>query len=191
MASQVLDQLWSVAQNVARELDTKPNSVFDPIGLILCYPPEPENYDLTPLNSLAFARTGGDGVHYSFIETDEGNFDNHSPIIMTVPMQFDNPNMVVGSNLHEFLCLGCRVGYFWLEQLVYDKSRTIARLEVPDIVYVEDFGADYANNPDYQRERHFLDRLTQDLNLAPWRRIESRLAELHETYFHLLQISNK
>ncbi len=49
-------------------------------------------------------------------------------IVMTVPMQFHRPNIAVGSNLRGFLCLGCMIGYFNLEQLAYDYVSTAAEL---------------------------------------------------------------
>ncbi len=48
---------------------------------------------------------------------------------MTVPMQFDRPNMVVGSGLREFLALGLYAGFFVLEQLVYDEDEMLELLD--------------------------------------------------------------
>lgn len=38
------------------------------------------------------------------------------------------PNLVVGESLWEFLCLGCRFGYFALEQAVYRPEEKLAAL---------------------------------------------------------------
>jgi hypothetical protein len=83
---------------------------------------------------------------------------------MTVPMQFDHPNHVVGTTLHQFLCLGCRTGYFSLEQLAYDPLGTVERLTVGE--------------PDPAVDQHQLDFLVERLELQPWTNIGSRLAEL-------------
>lgn len=95
------------------------------IGLLL----EPNlarwSYEATPSRSLTFASTGGDGVHYSVL-TDVGR---PGPIVMTVPMNFDEPNVVVGADLRDFLSLGCHFGYFALEQLVYDREGTIREIQ--------------------------------------------------------------
>ena len=55
--------LFKLAGNQGRPDDW--NDHFDPIGLILQIPPKREDYWCTPLNALTFARTGGDGTHYS------------------------------------------------------------------------------------------------------------------------------
>lgn len=41
------------------------NAFFDPIGLMLRLPPVNGGYWCTPMNSLSFATTGGDGTHGS------------------------------------------------------------------------------------------------------------------------------
>ena len=59
------------------------------LGLIM--PPDPSDaltrwgYWCTPTNAWTFATTGGNGVHYSVVETD-GSVSERSPVVMTVPM---------------------------------------------------------------------------------------------------------
>ena len=86
-------------------------------------------------------------------------------IVMTVPMQFHRPNIAVGSNLRGFLCLGCMIGYFNLEQLAYDYVSTAAEL---------------AGEPPYVGEDadRCLTLLRDRLSLAPWADPRSRLDEL-------------
>lgn len=50
---------------------------------------------------------------------------------MTVPVQLDAPNHVVGVSLREFLALGCRTGYLHLEQLAdpWGRQEETSRLE--------------------------------------------------------------
>jgi hypothetical protein len=76
------------------------------VGLLLEPVPERWSYDTTPRNSLTFASTGGDSVHYSVL-TDAGR---PGPVVMTVPMNPDRPNVVVGADLRDFLALGCHSG---------------------------------------------------------------------------------
>jgi hypothetical protein len=86
---------------------------------------------------------------------------------MTVPMEFDKPNIAVGGNLREFLALGCATGYFILEQLAYADGRAdmISTLQhgqaPPDLV-----------------QPALLAPLIEEFGLQPWPDIEGRLAEL-------------
>lgn len=87
------DDLWAVAGRTAHDAGEDLRYVFEPIGLILQPPgsPLPIGYDATPRDAITFASTGGDGVHFS---ASLGVSGPH--IVMTVPMQFDRPNVVVG-----------------------------------------------------------------------------------------------
>jgi hypothetical protein len=67
------------------------------------------SYDATPADSVMFASTGGDGVHFSALDSD-------GAVVMTVPMAFDSPNHVLGKDIPEFLALGRRTGYFHLDR---------------------------------------------------------------------------
>lgn len=100
----------------------------DSIGLRLTPELTEPIYDATPKNCLVFAYTGGDGVHFSFLNYKE-TAQNNCPIVMTVPMYPEMANLIVGRDLREFLALGLRIGYFFLEQLQYDRSDWILELE--------------------------------------------------------------
>jgi hypothetical protein len=125
-------------------------------GAFLEYPPVEMGYDSDPNNYLAFMSTGGDGVHYSL---PKGMKDGK--VIMTVPMNFGNENMVVGESLFEFLALGCDFGYFGLEQLMYDFNDTINEIH------------------NAQPRSRALKRFKAHFNLTPWPDIEARLRELN------------
>lgn len=117
-------------------------------------------YDATPDDAITFASTGGDGVHFSACQGVQG-----AVIVMTVPMQFARPNIVVGQSLREFLALGCISGYFGLEQLAYDFAATAAGLAAGPA-------------PDDSAGEAHLALLRQHLQLAPWSDPRSRLDEL-------------
>lgn len=123
----------------------------------------------TPTNTVAFAHPGGDDVHYSLVQ--QGNeLGDHSPVVMTVPMGGNDTqelNIILGANLHEFLCLGCVHGYADLEQLYYHREETIARLSETDI---EEEGGGTLNI------------FRQELGLAPWMEIAGRLEELQQEF---------
>ena len=138
---------------------------FDPIGLILCVPPVNGGYWCTPVNSMCFACTGVDGTHFSFL-TQGGQYTEASPVILTVPMS-DQPNVVVGETLREFLALGYHRGYVALDQLVHDPSSAMAELESG--LYPSDAS---------DEELSMLHQLHQEFALRPWPNVRGRLASL-------------
>jgi hypothetical protein len=75
-------------------------------------------FQATPVNSVTFASTGASGVHFGFVPGPDQPLDR-SPVVMTVPLA-DDPNHIVGGSLAEFLSLGCRQGWSFLDQLAYD-----------------------------------------------------------------------
>ena len=95
------------------------------VGLLFYAQPTRLGYDQTPRNCTAFATTGGDGVHFGFL--DFARNGEASPIVMTVPMA-DEPNRVVGRDMLHFLRLGTAAGFFVLEQLQYDFDEAVAWL---------------------------------------------------------------
>ena len=99
------------------------------IGLILAADLKASGYDATPECCATFAWTGGDGVHFSLADLGEKG----TPVVMTVPMEFDTPNLVVGQDLRDFLSLGLWTGYFTLEQLVYDRADALANRDACDL----------------------------------------------------------
>lgn len=114
-------------------------------------------------------------MHYCLVEI-EGRVTDESPVVMCVPMMGAKGTIVVGENLRDFLCLGCEVGYFWLEQLVYRRAETIGRI------------ARGANAPvDGSVEEELLRLLKSEFELKPWVEIESHLDELQKRYIHRLE----
>ncbi|MGQ0467793.1 MAG: hypothetical protein ACT4QG_21050 [Sporichthyaceae bacterium] len=150
-------RLWATEKSMAG--NEAPDSAFAPIGLFVEPPDRPGewDYDATPAGALTFASTGGDGVHFSFVET-----PGRSVIVMTVPMVWDRPNVVVGATLFEFLSLGCRFGYFALEQLAYDRDGTV----------------DAIRRAAEEGDQPLLGDLRTKLGLTPWTSVRARLDEL-------------
>ena len=171
----MLSRLWQIAGGNPADAAADWNATFDSIGLILVAPPRNGGYGCTPLNSVSFANTGGDGVHYSWLVLPDRSVD-FSPIVMTVPM-CDTPNVIVGENLREFLCLGRRFGYFALEQLVYQPQQTVDALATDS--FDPEAGA---------VERGLLQRLTAEFKLSPWEAPGKRLAALRDKYLPLLTL---
>ena len=188
MENQVLMKLWQSAENEAQRTGTPFSLVFDPIGLILFRPAKKEGYESTPINSLAFATTGGDGVHYSLLRLG-GEISDLSPVVMTVPMNFGQENLIVGSDIKEFLCLGCQVGYFFLEQLTYNQPETIYWLTHPD-EWFEAISQDNGAQDGVNLQKYLLDLLQKELDLKPWEHFEQRLEYLQRQFFSMLEFQS-
>jgi hypothetical protein len=146
------------------------------IGLFLHDPPKNAGYSQTPTNSVPFASIGVDGIHFGSIT--EGNVVNsESPIALTIPMAFDNPNFIVGESLHDFLRLGCLHGYFNLGNLHLNLDATL------------DF---YANPPDAffdDRAPAILHLLSKELTLRPWPNLHSHFHDLQSRFASSLKIA--
>lgn len=171
----LISSLWQLAGGDPQNPACDWNAAFDPIGLILFAPPRHGGYWCTPTNAVTFATTGGDGVHYSWLVHPDIGLD-FSPVVMTVPM-CDTPNLVVGANVREFLCLGCRFGFSALEQLIYQPQRTLDELaskSVPGDATVE--------------ERRLLRTITDVFDLQPWGAPKQRLAELEGRFAPLIVV---
>lgn len=82
------------------QIQNDPQWLTDGLGIDCeCY------YPCTPVDSIPFGRTGGDGNHFCFL-TDFGRVKDLSeaPIIMVTPMS-DRPTHLIAKNLTDFLSL--------------------------------------------------------------------------------------
>lgn len=144
---------------------------IEPYDGTVLYPPW-----TTPRNSLAFATTGGNDVHFGLVAV-AGLYGDPSPIVMTVPTAgdtVDETNFIVGETLHDFLSLGCAYGFFDIEQLAYSwKTELFER---------------YSHSPSPEDEdAEIFGKLRAELSLSPWLEIESKLRQLDAKYKPMLQ----
>lgn len=125
-----LRDLHAVAEIAAAEYGLSVEGVLDPCGLLLEMPPQSGYYDwCTPKNALMFARTGGDGVHYSYLQI-QALPDGVAPIVMTMPAIAQN--FVLAESFDEFFGLGYHAGWFALEQIAYQATAAEAYFAQPD-----------------------------------------------------------
>lgn len=127
-------------------------------------------YSQAPHNSLSFATTGGDGVHFSFLAL-EDTATSFWPVVMTVPMNFGDENLIVGADLREFLGLGLRHGYFEPEQLLYKPDETFAWLD-----------HDSDEEPPSADKVRALAAIRQTFEIRPWESHGPRIAELQAQF---------
>jgi hypothetical protein len=114
------NRLRELDKVAAKRFPTDFDRGFGSLGLILYSRPQHGGYWCTPTNTLAFAGTGGEGVHFSFL-VEGGKVTEESPVVITSPSEFDQPNQIGGESLFDFLCLGYHRGYFALETAPSDK----------------------------------------------------------------------
>jgi hypothetical protein len=144
----------------------------------------------TPINTLAFAHTGGEGVHFSFL-VDEGKITEHSPIVITIPSPGDQPNYIGGASLFDFLCLGFHRGYFALETAntnrffeAYSSGKwPLSQVEgrPPDWDWAVGYGVN-------EHQRQLLDFLIAELGLSPWNDLRRKFQQLQKRYLPLLKM---
>lgn len=125
------EDLWQLAVELGENTAQRPAlSVFCPCGFAYLTPPPlkgRDGYFCTPSNSRTFASTGGDGVHYGFLELDDALSEF---VVMTVPMGYPH-NTIVAETFDEFLGLGYHVGWFALEHWVCDAAVTMDLFNSP------------------------------------------------------------
>jgi hypothetical protein len=160
-------RLWQLAERLAAGTGFSAAGALESIGLILMEPSDlapTYGYECSPVGSAVFATTGGDGVHFSLLPLPALGL---APVVMTVPMEFDRPNIVVGGDLREFLALGCTTGYVILEQLAYADGRAemISTLQ-------------HHQPPPDPLDPALRAPLIEEFDLQPWPDVEGRLADL-------------
>jgi hypothetical protein len=116
-------------------------------------------YQATPVNTVTFAHSGVGGTHVGFLATPRTPLDA-SPVVLTAPLA-DEPNVVVAGSLHEFLSLGCRQGWSFLDQFAHDLAWAVEWYET-------------AGAPAYP----VLEDLTRQFGLTPWTDVGARIAVL-------------
>jgi hypothetical protein len=147
-------------------------------GLNLEIPPKKAgNYWCTPEKALTFATTGGDGVHYSYLSSDELP-PGVVPVVMTVPMNFTDANVVLAESIDEFLGLGYHVGWFSLEQVVYEPESVPDYFAQPDPDHDED-------------ETARLEFLRSELGIKPVALSLKRIAKLTKRYASFLVVPDE
>jgi hypothetical protein len=147
------------------------------------------DYYCTPLNTLCFAHTGGDGTHFSFLAVD-GKVNEQSPVVVTVPTTIEYPNVILGENLVDFLNLGFHLGYFGMAIFGDGPFEVLDRFTS---------GTWKATEPHHfwnglhitDDQRPVMDFLIKRMGLRPWKRPKTKFRALQRRYLPLLQLPPK
>lgn len=177
-------QLRKIDKEAARRFPADCFGGFSDLGLGVYSRPKREGYCCTPTNTLAFAGTGGNGVHFSFL-VQNGKVTENSPIVITIPFNIDQPNFIGGESLFDFLCLGYHRGYFALESLPSEKC--FEAYASGEWEPKEEFDW-YVGLGVNENQRRVLDFLIEQLGLSPWKNLKKRFDRLQKRYLPLLEI---
>ena len=110
------DRLREVDAEVAATVEQEYDRGLPGVGLGLHRRPGHGGDFCSPANAVAFASTGGDGVHFSLFVSD-GRATDDSAVVMIVPTGGPPHNLVPGESLRDFLRFGPTRGYFGLGAL--------------------------------------------------------------------------
>ena len=113
--------------------------------------------------------------------------------MMIVPCNPDEPRLVVGDTLRDFLALGCTTGYFFLEQLVYDFDETIG--------YLFDYNAFMRYNypggkppkedlEDLAAQQALLAALSREFGLSPWLNARAKFDALQKKWLSQMKLAS-
>jgi len=162
----LFERLRQLDLEAARRFPGRFDQGFGSLGLILDKKIDQSRYSFcTPVNCRTFARTGGEGVHFSFLVQDDLIRDS-SPIVVTIPAM-GGQSFVVGDNLFDFLCLGVHRGFFALEQLAYHQELTLAVFTRLEWEPTESWHRAVGFLPSKEDSR-LLAFLKSELGLRPW-----------------------
>ena len=177
-----LEEFRKLTEELTVEIKTKFQVYYlDYAGLI---PNDDQTfrYNPTPKNTVVFARTGVDGVHFSILQLN----NEIQPVVMTVPMNFggfiNEYNWILAENLNEFLSLGYFNGWFPLEQLCYNKDAVIKFYEKENVT--EEFSMP---SGDFYYVKGLREKLGFNHILLNW----NRLIELENLYFDKLAFEDE
>ena len=184
----LLERLCEINEEIANESsDRFGTDSLGHVGLYVDRQLDGARYShCTPRNVRTFASTGGGGTHFSFLVQDS-MITEASPVVMTAPDHFAQ-SVIVGEDLFDFLCLGCRVGFAGLEYLAdFDSVEHVLRACTAAEAEAVPDGESTADAEFRAFHRHLLDYLMENLDLRPWTSPE-RFYELQEAYAPLLKL---
>ncbi len=160
----------------------KAKSIDTGCGIWLHHTPwENYGYWCTPTNSLAFATSGGDGVHFSFL-TLEGLVPEKSPVVMTCPATGGfADNIILAENFRGFLSTGLRTGFFALNEIGHGPEKFFSKYPQPD-----EYAIWLA-----KEQKSKLAQLQKRFGLEPWINVKETIVALQERYWSLMNFSEE
>ena len=105
-------------------------------------------YSFTPADSIPFAWTGGDGIHFCFL-TDFGKITDllNAPIVCVSPGN-DPPINLVAPDIHSFLAVVCKIKHA--------ESLDNLRFDAPETEWLEEILRDWLDDEDSLKAANLL-----------------------------------
>lgn len=184
----LLRRLHEIGDLIHSRFPAKFDRGMGQLGLLLSRELMNGGYWCTPINTLEFGSTGGDGVHFSLVETD-GKVSENSPVVMTVPANIGEPqvaNVIVGRSLLDFVRFGLIRGYFAMEQFVYQRDLTLQAYSSADWQPKEKshFSVGFAVDEAQQKTMHLV---ASELNITPLTYTPTEFELLQKQFMPMLQ----
>jgi len=176
----ILEKLFELEREAARRFPREYDPGLGRIGLLLMRDLPNFGYPCTPTNSRSFAHTGGEGVHFSFLVSND-EINEESPILLTIPAAPKSPTFLVGETLLDFLCLGIQRGFTALENLGFLYEDTVKAYGNPTwrpTQHVQ-FWTCHALD---EQDRAVLELLADRFRLVPWSDPKEKLDRLRSLY---------
>lgn len=184
----LIDALWELDPIIRERFPEEFDDGIAALGITFLKPKHFVNgdYSCTPKNSAAFAWSGGDGEHYSFIVRDY-RVDETSPVILTAPSNSNDENHLLAENFRDFLRLGLRRGFFGLGQFAYAPEVALAAYGDPDWKPTNRDHYSVGFVPD-ERQRKILAFVAESLELEPLSYTAEEYDKLQERLEDLIEI---
>lgn len=178
----LLARLYDLNAEIAIKFPSRADPGIGQMGLLLNHRFERGGYWCTPINSLSFGSTGGDGAHFSFLILNNEITDN-TPVIISVPDNFgcpENANVVLSRNFVDFVRLGLHCGYFSMAQFAFDAEDALKHYSRTDW---EDSGSWFPSD----NHRVVAEFIATRLNLKRLAYSSDEFAELQAQFKPLLR----
>ncbi|WP_254513197.1 hypothetical protein [Anatilimnocola floriformis] len=186
----LFDELWKLDGEIKQQFASKRNNGIEALGVTFRNPDQLTHggYSCTPTNTVAFASTGGDGVHFSFLVRDD-RVGVNSPVVLTAPSNFGNENCILAENFRTFLRMGLRRGYFAMEQLSYSPTEALHVYGTPD--WKPSSKSDHSKGYVLDdREVRVLQFVAKRLQLEPFSCTPEDFQAMQDRYMQVLKIQS-
>lgn len=169
MTAPDLGQVRQFLEAAVVEFGVRTGEVEWQFGISILPTCERWRYWATPLNSVTFATTGGDGVHFGTVPVEGKHI-----VVMTAPAEV-RANVVVGESLKEFLRLGYYRPLDWLGALPEQWDEIATEYCRPE--------------PRTAFGQQFLERLRATFELTPVADLRTHLEELQGRYLRHVEVA--
>lgn len=175
MRSRTWTKLLALDRSIRKRFPNRVSPGLEVLGLHITPVPHVDGGYCNPVNAIRFASNGAEADFSLLLLADQ--VTDESPIVLTCACASEQHNFIVGESLHDFMCLGFHRGFFALEQMGYDSTRTLKLLTSArwkpqsETDWLLGFGVN-------DQQRPVLEFLRKSMKLRPWRDPQRKFARL-------------